>query len=139
MKKNYIILGIAAVLIICALFFGKPYVYDAETDAQRIKCIEQFGWEVDGDVLEYEEILIPSPLGAVYEEYNALQKEIGLDLTQHQGETAMRYTYAVKNHPDADGRQVRADIIVKDGKMIAGDIMVTALDGYMHALNRREK
>ena len=139
MKKYFVILGIAAMLIICTLVFQKTYVYDAETEEQRIRCIEQFGWEVDGGAIECEEVTIPSPLGAVYEEYNALQKEIGLDLTQHMGETAVRYTYTVTNHPDADGRQVRADILVKDGKMIAGDIMVTSLDGYMHALSGRKK
>ncbi len=88
--------------------------------------------------MEEEEVIIPLPLDSVYEEYNRLQKEIGLDLTFYQGEKAVRYTYSVKNHPDSEGRQVRANILVSDGKMIAGDIMVTALDGYMHAINKRK-
>ena len=139
MKRLFVVLGTAAaVIMIYSVFAGRHYVYDAATNEDRIRCIEQFGWETDGAVLESEDITIPDPLGAVYEEYNKMQKEIGLDLEKHKGETAKRYTYEVKNHPDAKGRQVRADILVSDGKMIAGDIMVTALDGYMHALNRRE-
>lgn len=134
MKKYFFILGIALVIIILAAFFGRPYVYEARTETERIRCIEQFGWEIEGMAIETEDVVIPSPLGAVYEEYNTLQKKIGLDLAQHMGETARRYTYIVKNHPDSKGRQVRANILVIDGKMVAGDIMVTALDGYMHSL-----
>ena len=117
---------------------ARSYSFEAVDNAQRVECIKQFGWEIDPEPLEEEEVFIPLPLDSVYEEYNRLQKEIGLDLTFHQGEKALRYTYSVTNHPDSEGRQVRANILVSGGKMIAGDIMVTALDGYMHAMNKRK-
>ncbi|MBQ7718340.1 MAG: DUF4830 domain-containing protein [Clostridia bacterium] len=139
MKKYYIILGIASAIIISVAFFGRSYEFDARTEAERIKCIEQFGWKIEGGAIETEKVAIPSPLGAVYEEYNTLQQKIGLDLANHTGQHATRYTYIVKNRSDAKGRQIRANILVADGKMIAGDIMVTALDGYMIPMNGRLK
>lgn len=138
MRKYCIIITILVAAVSLVAIRARTYSFDAADNTQRAECIRQFGWDINPEPIDEEEITIPAPLDAVYEEYNLLQKEIGLDLEVHQGEKAIRYTYTVLNHPDPKGREVRADILVSDGKMIAGDIMVAALDGYMHAINKRK-
>lgn len=137
MRKYFIIVTILITAVSFAAIRAMTYSFDAADNGQRLVCIGQFGWETEKEPVEEENVIIPSPLDDVYEEYNKLQKQIGLDLTAHQGESATRYTYVVLNHPDKEGREVRANILVSDGKMIAGDIMVVALDGYMHAMNKK--
>lgn len=134
MKKSVIILIPVIICIALIPFLGINIYVKAETEAQRLRCIRQFGWDTADTALEEVPITIPEPLDPIYREYNTLQKEIGLDISRYCGEEAVRYTYTVLNHPEANGRQVRANIIVCRGEMIAGDIMVTALDGFIHSL-----
>lgn len=116
---------------------GNIRIMPAGTNEERISILESFGWEVSEEAIEREEVQIPDPLDEVYREYNKLQTPIGLDLERFAGKQAVRYTYEVKNHKDAAGRQVRANLLVHDSQLVAGDIMVTAIDGFMHALNEK--
>jgi len=105
-----------------------------KTNEDRINLLKQFGWEVEPKALEIVEIQIPEEFDDVYLNYNRYQKEIGLDLEKYKGKRAIRYTYKVLNHPRSDKDEVRANILIYNNQLIAGDIMTPAIDGFMHSL-----
>ena len=104
-----------------------------EENSGRIAYLESLGWEVSGQPLESEEVLIPEQFSAVYEQYNALQLEAGFDLSDYKGKRAMRYCYEVLNYPTGENG-VRANLLIYKNKVIGGDIGTTALDGFMTGL-----
>ncbi len=50
---------------------------------ERIAYLSQFGWSVEEESAEVQEIIIPSEFDEVYENYNKLQLEQGFDLTKY--------------------------------------------------------
>ena len=106
-------------------------VYSGENDALEFLSI--YGWQVDEKPIESVPIVIPEEFDTIYEDYNRLQKEAGLDLREYRGKKGTRYTYRVLNYPE-NIENVRANVIVIDGKSVAGDISTVALDGFMHSL-----
>ena len=96
--------------------------------------LKQFGWEVEEDPIEIMEIRIPKEFDKVYQSYNELQKEVGLDLEKYKGRRVKRYTYKVLNHPSSKDVEVRGNILIYKNKVVAGDIMTTAIDGFMNSL-----
>ncbi|MDK2800888.1 MAG: hypothetical protein PWP27_1586 [Clostridiales bacterium] len=109
-----------------------------KTNEDRIEFLKQFGWEVEEKPLEIMEVHIPEELDLVYENYNEIQKEIGLDLERHKGKRVKKYTYRVLNYPSCIDEEVRANILIYKDEVIAGDIMTTAIDGFMHSLIYKE-
>lgn len=100
----------------------------------NIKFLSDYGWKVSGDIIEKEKIEIPIEFDDVYNNYNELQKQAGLDLSLYKGKKAIRYTYLVTNYPHDVGEPVRANVICVMGKPIAGDIMTVSINGFMHSL-----
>ncbi len=98
----------------------------------RIAFLAQFGWEVKEEPVEVSEVVIPGEFSEVYEQYNAIQKEHGLDLSKHRGKTCKKWVYEVTNYPQA-GESVRATLLIIDGQVIGGDISSVALDGFMES------
>ena len=104
----------------------------AKTAEDRLNLIAGWGWEVDPDPVEIVEVAIPQEFDDVYENYNNLQKEQGLDLTKYRGKRCKRYGYRVKNYPDSS-EEVRINLLVYQGKVIGGDICsIFAENGFMH-------
>lgn len=93
-----------------------------------------YGWIVDKEPIERVNVILPSYPDDVLTSYNSLQKEAGLDLIPYLGKSCIRYTYIVKNYPKDMGEAVRANLLVADGKIIAGDIMTVSSNGFMHSL-----
>lgn len=111
--------------------------YDVNTEEGRKAFLASYGWEVSGDSIEQVDITIPKVLDKVYEGYNNIQKEAGMDLIPYLGKKAVRYTYIVTNHSLSDDGGVRANLLVCEGKVIAGDIMNPSLYGFMLPLNSK--
>ena len=109
-----------------------------KTNEQRVEYLTKLGWKVTPEPLEEQTIIIPEELSGVYEEYNALQKAQGFDLSKYGGAEAKRFTYAITNYPGAE-EQVVADMIIYRGRVIAGDIQSVALDGFMQTLEFPKK
>ncbi len=134
MKK----LLISVCFIISALFIsGVAYSeisLKAETETQRRNILLRYGWET-GELLEKETVLLPEKEDAVYRIYNTIQKKAGFDLSDYYGKTVTRYTYEILNHKNASNQKVRGNLLVCNGYLIAGDIMITSYRGFMHALN----
>lgn len=117
---------ITAVTVICVAF-GK--------EDHNAAFLEQYGWKVNKECIEKENIKIPEKFDEVYTAYNELQKQAGLDLTPYCGKRGVRYTYLVENYPEKVGEPVRANVICVGDKPVAGDIMTVSLGGFMHSLN----
>ena len=98
----------------------------------RIKIANMLGWEIDGEPLEIEEIIIPDKFDEVYTKYNELQKSVGFDLEKHKGDKCKRYCYKVKNYKGEN--DVVMNMIVYKNKLIGGDISSRELGGFMKPL-----
>ncbi|WP_283609507.1 DUF4830 domain-containing protein [Faecalispora anaeroviscerum] len=117
---------------------GQKYNLKAESNEDRIEFLTQFGWEVTEEPLEIREVTIPATFNEVYEKYNALQKEQGLDLTRYAGKICKQWVYQINNATD-QGALVRATILVYAGKVIGGDISSTPLEGSMCGFSGSER
>ncbi len=114
---------------------AKPPKLTGKTNKQRLEFIRSFGWEVQEEPVEVMEVIIPQEFDAVYEEYNAVQKKQGFDLSKHAGKRVKRYSYVVTNYPGVEG-EVRVNLLVKDNKIIGGDVCSMEMDGFMHGFSK---
>ena len=103
----------------------------AQTNEQRIAFLKQFGWEVAADPAEVVEVCIPTEFDEVYEKYNIIQKKQGFDLADYKGKRVKRWSYEVTNYPNTP-QNVRANLLVLDGRIIGGDVCSIELNGFMH-------
>ena len=103
----------------------------AESFEQQAAILKSFGYEVEGQPLLIEEIIVPSEFDQKYEEYNNYQKISGFDLSDYKGYRAKKYTYRVINYPNYPDN-VLANLIVYNGRAIGGDISSTSPEGFVH-------
>jgi hypothetical protein len=133
-----IVLAVAAVLIALIFLFGHSEAEGAFRSSrmsraeERISYLAKLGWEVDPESEVAKTVLVPRDFTGVYADYNKLQKEQGFDLELYRGAEIEMYCYNVTNYPTSD--TVLATLYVAGGKVVAGDIHSTALDGFMHGL-----
>ena len=106
------------------------YSLAAADEEERLAFLGQFGWKVETEPVAVEEVVIPVEFNDVYQNYNDLQQEQGLDLTPYTGKTCKRWVYQVLNYP-REGERVLATLLVYDGRIIGGDISSASLDGFM--------
>ena len=125
MFKKLIFTAAALIACLCALaaFSGAGGDVCAE-------YLSSLGYEFENDA-EVKEITIPTEFDDVYNTYNELQKEAGYDLLPYAGEKCEVYTYELLNHPFGE---CRANIIVRRGRIIGGDISSVNIDGFMESL-----
>lgn len=127
MKKRIIII-VAAIVFISVIMIIKFIAADAQAFSRIVK---EMGYDdVSEKPYEVVEVTIPENFNAVYEKYNAMQKEGGYDLSTYKGKKCKRYTYLIPS------RNARANILVYNGKIIGGDISGITLDGIMKPLIR---
>ncbi|WP_052446842.1 DUF4830 domain-containing protein [Candidatus Soleaferrea massiliensis] len=107
---------------------------DVPDNTARVSYLKRFGWDISAEPTEVVSAFVPQEFDDVYTNYNAIQLKQGFDLSGYQGKEVVRYTYDVANYPDHPSN-VKANLLVAGGKVIAGDICSTELDGFMHELN----
>ncbi|MBQ6381785.1 MAG: DUF4830 domain-containing protein [Clostridia bacterium] len=109
----------------------------AQSNDQRIAFIRNFGYDVLSEPVEVKDITIPEQFNDTYISYNEIQVSQGFDLSRYKGKQAKSYSYAVTNYPEIKDSEktVRANLIVYNSKIIAGDVCSVKLDGFMHAFN----
>ena len=114
--------------------------YSVTDAASKIAFISQFGWQVNEDPIEVTEVIIPEEFNETYENYNEIQKEQGLDLSEYKGQRVKRWTYEITNYPDSDADEgvIRINLLVYKDKVIGGDVCSTELDGFMHGFKLAE-
>lgn len=133
-KKNLLIFSVIGAVVIAVICFvsaisGERKVPDvatcdevgeytlmAENEQEMNQFLSQFGYEADKEI-DSRNISIPSEFNSAYEEYNSLQKQIGLDLSRFKGETAREIKIELKNTD-----KEYAVLLVYDGKVIGGHI-----------------
>ena len=136
-----IIPAILFAILLSVLLICRRTAISGETAADRCEYAKSLGYTVSPDSEAVRNIVIPAVFGNVYENYNALQKECGFDLSLYKGEDAVQYTYTVTDYRDGSGNtldNILMDIIVSDGKIIGGDICSAELDGFMTGLKAGE-
>lgn len=111
-------------------------IYHLTTTEDRIRCLALYGWEADPAGETERFATIPDPLDAVYTEYNRLQTVCGFDLSKYCGKRVVCYSYPVLNFPYPTEEPVFVNLLIYEGKLIGGDCMTTALDGFMLPLDR---
>jgi len=112
---------------------GKVSFTGIRDNADRVELLNSLGWEVTSDPTAIEEVIIPEEFDELYNQYNTLQVEQGLDLTRYRGKTVKRYTYGVTNYPDSS-QQVSANLLIYKNRVIGGDICSAEFRGFMHGL-----
>lgn len=129
------------VILLTVLVMCRRSAICGETYSDRADYAKALGYSISADSETVRNIVIPAVFGNVYENYNALQKECGFDLSMYKGETAVQYTYTISNYTDDSGKtldNIIMDLIVCDGKIIGGDICSAELDGFMTGLQPRK-
>lgn len=127
-----IILIISAISLSCLAF-------TTWKNKDNIEFLRSYGWEVKKKPIEKVEVIIPSEFDDVYNNYNKIQLQAGLNLENYKGKKGIRYTYEVTNYPKEISDTVRANIIIIDNTPVAGDIMTTNINGFMHSLYLNDK
>ena len=107
--------------------------YSGRSNPERIAFLEHCGWEVAELPTASGRVQIPPEFDDVYRNYNQLQRKQGFDLEKYAGKAVERYQYTVTNYPNYSG-EVRANLLIFDGKIIAGDICSLELGGFMHGI-----
>ncbi len=132
---SVIFLGIViGILFLAKSLFGKTEENKTELNAnsERVEFLNNNGLIVTPDP-ETQEIRIPEVFGKIYEEYNELQQTQGFDLKKYAGEDAVLYSYTVLNYPDF-AENVRANLVICRGTLIACDITLNEENGFTKAL-----
>ena len=106
-----------------------------KTNDDRIRFLEQFGWQVDPEAVESIEVTVPEDFDKIFSAYNELQKSQGLDLSRYKKKNVMRYTYEITNYDGYNGT-VYVNILVYRNKVIGGDVCSADVKGFMHGLAR---
>lgn len=122
------------IILVISLITGSCLAFTTWKNNDNIEFLESYGWKVKKHPIEKVEVTIPQTFDDVYENYNILQLQAGLNLANYRGKSGIRYTYEVTNYPEDIKDTVRANVIVIDNTPVAGDIMTTNINGFMHSL-----
>ncbi len=125
--KKYLLVLVVAIGIILIIHTILPKNTEAFSDV-----VKEMGYtDVEETPYEVVEFTIPQTFNKVYERYNNLLKESGYDLSAYKGKMCKRYTYLIPS------KNIRANIIVHNGKIIGGDISGITLDGIMIPIKKQ--
>lgn len=108
------------------------------SEAEQMEFLKELGWDISPQPIDVRGVIIPQEWNDVYEDYNAIQLQQGFDLDKYRGKSAEIYTYEVYNYGDSRPNVV-ANLVICDGRLIAGDVCCTELGGFMHGLAKQEK
>lgn len=134
-RKLLAIVFLAAVLLIAFILIRSCSQRGPDLNSlegRRTFLLEQ-GWEIDLATEEHKTVRIPASLDGIIADYNEIQLKQGCDLSHYLGQTCEQYSYTVTNYPDK-AQTVLVTLYVQNGKMIAGDIHSTALNGFMQGI-----
>ena len=139
-----LLLAAAVVLALCLGGAKKdsgtaPQRTDAQggTNEVRIAFLAEYGWEVNAEPVQTQQVRVPEEPGEVFLRYNELQVSQGYDLLQYSGQELTRYVYQLTNYPDSSGTYY-ATLLVRDGRIVGADIASSAKNGVMHGLKLPE-
>ena len=92
------------------------YSLKCDKDDEQCAFLEQFGLS-PVKITDSCEVIIPTEFNDTYEQYNELQKEIGLDLEKLKGKSVQKVTYELEN-----SKTKYAVLLIYKGKVIGGHL-----------------
>jgi len=112
---------------------AQPYKTQSQPDQALLpqEYVMAYGWEILQTDMQVYEVVIPQEFDELFATYNRIQKQQGMDLEKYKGQRVKRYTYPVCNYPGYP-EDVVANVLVKDQKVIGGDICLMRPDGFVH-------
>ena len=138
LSKKKLLPVAAALLLIAALVFflrspdRRPD--DAgETAAGPAAFLSSFGYTVDEDSVQVQQVRIPAEPSEVFERYNALQKSQGYDLSALAGKSVTRYVYRLDGCGEGEWF---GTVLEYRGDVVGGDVASAAPGGQMHGFAR---
>ena len=132
-KHRYLFAAFVFALAILAISYG-VFSVDSSTNNMIVEYACNLGWKINPSPVSISHFVVPQQFDAVFETYNALQKESGFDLSPFKGKQVCRYTYEVQNHVHSKDSNVFLGIIVFENRIIAGEISSTDINGFMHTV-----
>ncbi len=97
--------------------------------------LEENGWTVVPESEEITETVLPDKNDDVFLRYNELQLEQGFDLLPYAGKVLTKYTYELKDIPEAENiKMLYATVLIYDEKIVGADIYCPSLDGFMQGV-----
>lgn len=102
-----------------------------KTTSDHVDFLASYGYNVNDNPVQIEEIIIPEQFSSDYEQYNNYQKLSGFDLSKFKGQRIKKYTYKVNGYTDSSD-EVVANVLIYNNKIIGGDISSTTLGGFVH-------
>ncbi|MBR5747145.1 MAG: DUF4830 domain-containing protein [Clostridia bacterium] len=103
-------------------------------EADMRAFLTSLGHELDEAPAEVLDISIPEEFNSVFERYNEIQRAQGLNLKPYAGKDATAYTFKVTTY-GTEG-VVYATLIIRNEKIIAGDVCSAGSDGFVHGLQK---
>ncbi len=139
-KRELIILSVGlAILIIAAALLLLPGNTNqmasarVSSSADRITYLEQLGWRVNAEPVSIKEVIIPQTFNAEFQSYSELLEQQGFEPERLRGQRVKLYSYSVTNYPGIS--DVTANLLVKDNKVVGGDISKTGSQELLHGLD----
>ncbi|MCH3973431.1 MAG: DUF4830 domain-containing protein [Oscillospiraceae bacterium] len=137
-KRVFLAAALFAVAVIIVLFVrtaGAAGGISAGSNSDRVRFLQQCGWQVENEPIAAREVQIPAQFSKVYQNYSQLNQQAGFDLTKVAGKTCQQYVYRVKNY--TGNPDVRATLLVYKGEIAGGDVSTAALNGFMKPLRQK--
>lgn len=104
-----------------------------KTNEERVALLKSCGWEVEETPIEEADVTIPAEFDRVFENYNAIQKSQGFDLSKYKNRDMKRFTYRVTNYPDYEGT-VFCNLLVYKNRVVGADICSSDVNGFIRGL-----
>ncbi len=116
-KKNIVWMTLIALTLVGAALAVAIALSRPDADAQSPEqLLASYGWEAT--LQSEQQVQIPDDFPPAYEQYNALQRSQGFDLTRYAGKECTKKRYQIDNA----GPDVVADLLLYQGRVIGGDI-----------------
>lgn len=138
-----LLLAAAMVLALCLRGAGSGSAQQAaenetqaDTNEARIAFLARFGWQVEPEPTQMQQVRVPEDPGEVFLRYNELQRAQGYDLLQYSGQTLTRCVYKITNYPQEGSYY--ATLLLLDGQIVGADVASSAKNGVMHGLSMPE-
>ncbi len=112
----------------------EPNFKKIKTNEDRIAFLSQYGWKCESAPCDATDWIIPVTFDPMYEKYNEMQLQEGLDLSLYKGKNVKRYRYVVTNyeHPGT----VYATLILYKDRVIGGDLSSSTGEPFTHGFTK---
>ena len=123
-----------AVIFLALILSGCTAPASSQSQIQTcLDFLQSYGIEAEPEPIEESVLVIPQEFDPVYEHYEELVAKDGFTLIPYRGKQVTRLTFPVTNYP---GREdVRANVLLYQGSVIAGDLSTVSLYGFMESFS----